>query len=141
MRWAARIFAPCVSAGYTVCLRYCACASAALNNLNAKHATSAAPQDRFFEFSFDGFTQDFRVSFFLPTQSTVALVGWSESFFDQRTGAGLRAVKNPDGARLLVVFGFLDPSAGLLNRCQKTADVILVLVIGNGAKLLGAGDS
>src|SRR4029077_19793270 len=80
-----------------------------------------------------------RIGLFLPAQSTLALVGWGESFFDQWTGTVLRAVEDPDRARFFVVFGLFYPSVGCLNRGQKSANIILVLVIGDGAELVGTG--
>ena len=57
--------------------------SGGLNDLNAKHAASAAAQDGLFQFRLDRSPQDGRVGLFLPAQSALALVGWGESFFDQ----------------------------------------------------------
>ncbi len=99
-----------------------------------------AAEDRLFQFRFNRFAQDDRIGLFLPAQSTLALVGRGESFFDQGTGTVLRSVEDPDGARFFGVFGFFYPSAWCLNCGQKTANVILVLVMGDGAELVGTAD-
>lgn len=97
-----------------------------LDYIDAKNASLATAQDRLFQFGLDGFSQQCRVGFFLPSQSTITEGRRSQALLDQGTGAGFRFVYNANSAGLFVIFGLFNPF--LLDQIQKALDVNLVLV-------------